>query len=93
MDSQKNKLIVVGVLFLVVLGVLVFKNTSPGDNGSIVHMSTGDRKEEVLRRVDDGKVVTEEDKQVLIEVLHGEKFKEYNFTPEEQQRILNALNK
>ena len=93
MESQKKMYIGVAVLLLVVLGVIVFSNMRTPQTGSIAGLSIGNQKEEILRRVDNGEIVTEEDKQYLVEVLHGEKFKEYGFTVEEQQRIINALNK
>lgn len=50
-------------------------------------------KQGILKRVRSGAPLTQAEKQNYISVLSGQKFHFFNFTQEEQDMVINALNR
>ena len=105
--SSHVKHIILIIVLLVVLGLVGFAVSENSANQagtvssekvvieeSIAPLPLDERKNEVLARVSDpNRILTESEKGVLIEVLSGKAFIDYGFTAEEQQMIIEALNR
>jgi len=90
---QRRGLLTILVATLVVLAIMFFLSNYNRQDKSLVSDPMFSQKAQVLSLVESGKPLNEEAKGIIFQYLSGSKILQYDFTPAEKIKIIQALNK